>query len=599
MFERFECPIPFTVKDGVVEVPAVADAPQLKAIFERSAQCFMVNPDAARRSESSFVASAIYTEAIPLLAEAASFATACRHPVRIGRRVFVEFVGVHGRPRCVECSALTVHLLTTGCPVPATTAEALDALRQWLRCLAGGALPQLRGANDPAIVLERAACVVWADALHGVLVPDALGIYPITPAALSTLARAEANAPPREPVGWHFERLDDIDDPGDLDNVEDEFEDSALEGLRDRIQRLIADTDGGNLADNSRRLLDRLALLAVEYDGPTARMIIEGAVGLFSVGTLTKDLPSRSILARYAAQQAETFIKHSKQALALSTTPPRERGHMYQDWWRVASTPSDCRPALKAYDKYICLRHDIEPAVFDSEEPSYPAPSSAALLWRDEIDWIVQSIVASARSPEIARVALAVLCIACRRPSRPGHLIHTRRSDVVELPSGEIVHWVRKRRGGLTVKTASAVGPFTFSDRSDALPLLTQKGTVVGSDDQNDGPLWGATEKESRRLFREAVLLIGRLCRIVTGDASASFYTLRHSVFTHRLVDLLMAGSSVDPRALDRLLDEGGHYRSSSTMRSYFHLPMSVVRACADRLVERLMTPAMAAGWVQ
>ena len=598
MTDTFTSPIPFSDTHGVIEVLTVDDAPAMRALFEFGATRFLGDPKSAFNGAWSLVAAAYYAEGIALRQEAAAFAVACRTPVRAGEHVYVSFQGIHGRPRCVECSAVTVRLLDVAAPIPVTVEAAIEQFQDWLESWCEER-PELKGVTDTVAVHERAASVFWADAMPGLLVPDVLGIYPSTPATVETLARAVAARTLARSIEWRPEPIDDLEELEDIEAIDIESIDPHLTGLRERIREILSDMDIGNLATQRKHTIDRLALIAEEYGGhPLASLVIEGAHGLLSVGTLTKDLASTSILVRYAGQQCEALLLHPDDALQLKSLPARERGQILQAWWTASSTPSDARPALKALDKYLCLRHDLEPASFEGEPSIYPSPSCPALLWRGgEIEWVIDAIPKSARTPDIARVALAVMCIVSRRPSRPGHLAHAQCSDVLDLPSGEVVHWVRRRRGGRTVKTDSAAGPFTFQSMDDAVPLLRQRKFVLAASGKGDAPLWGLDEQESRRLFREAVKLIGQLCRTVSGDSDAGFYALRHSTFTHRLLDLLLSGTFANQRALNTLLDEGGHRNASTTMRAYFHLSMIVVRSVVDAKLESWLTPTVAARW--
>ncbi len=597
MSDTFTAPLPYTDKDGVVEVLTVDDAPSMRALFESGARRFLADPEAAFTGEWSLVAAAFYAEGICLRQEAAAFAVACKSPIRMGGRVVVTYSGIHDRPRCVECSAVTIRLLEVAAPAPVSVEAAIARFEAWLRNRCSE-FQEPDGGADAIDLVERAASIYWADAMPGLLVPDVLGIYPSTPVDVETLARAVAGRTPARSVEWRPEPIEELEELDDLEAIDIESFDPSLAGLRERIREVLSAMDIGNLATQRKHAIDRMALIADEYEGhPLASLVIEGAHGLLSVGTLTRDLASTSILVRYAGQQFEALQRHRDEALQLKLLPARKRGQVLQAWWTTASTPSDARPALKALDKYLCLRHDLEPASFEGEPPTYPSPSCPAILWRDEIEWVIEAIPKSARAPDIARVALAVMCLITRRPSRPGHLAHGHCSDVLDLPTGEVVHWVRRRRGGRTVKTDSAVGPFTFRSRDEALPLLRQRDYVVAVSGKNDAPLWGRDERESRRLFREAVKLIGQLCRVVTRDPQAGFYALRHSTFTHRLLELLVSGTLADQRALNALLDEGGHRNASVTMRAYFHLAMVAVRAVVDRKLEGWLTPAVAARW--
>jgi hypothetical protein len=600
MLKDSASPLPFSRKSSVVEIIGTEDAHRMVDLFEATLRVFLSDPAQTCANAGSPAISAMLTEGIPLEYEACAFAVALPSAQRLGRRLFVSFVGVHGRPRCAELSVFSASLRVRRCPMPTSIEQARTEAINWLTQVAGPKVPVLRMAADPLALLQRAAAVVWSDALPGLLVPDLLGIYPCTPTDVRTLARNEIGLPSSHAHDlWQPDIDADIDGPDEFDSMASESN-AAMDQLCARLASLMADIAPGNIAVECKKAIDGLKLIYLDHEtDAVACRILDGTFGLLASGTLTKSLPSKSILVRYSAQQAAAIRAHPREALGLAQQDPRSRGATYQRWWSAASTPSDARPALKAYDLHLCARYDLEPAIFADEPPSYPSPSPCSLLWMHEINKIERAIHQAARTPDIARVALGILAIVRFRPSRPGHLIHARRSDVITLSSDQVVHVVRRRRGGQTAKTEAALGPMTFSDKQATQNLLSQKGYVLARDGEPDGFLWGPTQEEAKRLFREAVLMISRLCRWVTGDPAASFYTLRHSVFTHRLVEIMTPGRTLsDPDALNRLLSAGGHVHAQVTMQHYFHLPMVVIRAYADRRLERMLTPDMASRWL-
>ena len=174
---------------------------------------------------------------------------------------------------------------------------------------------------------------------------------------------------------------------------------------------------------------------------------------------------------------------------------------------------------------------------------------------------------------------------------------HAKRADAVRLPDGQVSFIVRQRRGGKSVKTTAALGPFEFGSAEMAGPLLAQKDLITARHGRV-GPLWGADDADSRRLFADAVRLISHLCREVTGDKEVSFYALRHSLISHELESMSMPGRwKQDRMAMDRLLRRSGHRRGATAVRCYFHLPMSVIRAHADRWLDSLLSNTIAVRW--
>lgn len=583
-----------------VDILPVPDAPQLDRVFRQVAHWLLSDPQRACRHEAALPLSALLTEGVALVPEACSFAAAAGDATRIGEQIYIEHSGIQGRRRLVELSAISCRLRNMGCVVPASVESAHAALHAWAHSEEiRKTVPLLEAAADPLLFLEKAAAATWNEFLPGIMVPDALGIYAITPVRLAALARRHNGRPqPR-----NNDATDDALEPGDWDGADlGEFSAEEIEEMLGavgrRISQLIGSLPDGNLAIAHRELAAGLIDIARDVESMhLARMAVEGVFGLCTLGTVRSAQPSLSIISRYATEQLAMMASHPAKVLGYTNLDNRERGTLLSKCWQDARIPGDARPALKAYDMYMSARYDLQSATFVDEPEEPPSPSCPAILWPEEFARVARLIPDAARTPELARVTQAVWCVATHRPSRPGHLGHAKRSDVVHLPNGQVSYVVRRRRGGDSVKTAAALGPFEFASAAVAGPLLVQKDLITARHGRA-GPLWGADESDSRRLFADAVRLISHLCREMTGDRETSFYALRHSLISHEIESLSMPGRwKRDRMGMDRLLRKSGHRRGATAVRSYFHLPMSVVRAHADRWLDSLLDNTMATRW--
>ena len=228
------------------------------------------------------------------------------------------------------------------------------------------------------------------------------------------------------------------------------------------------------------------------------------------------------------------------------------------------------------------------------EQEARATPSYVSPLERQAI---AQAIPKMARSPAISVVGLALVAIGTKYPIRPGDVMDVRFEDL-QLSGQRIVLTVRRRRGLKGQKTAAAEHPLEFIGDAETQELRALLGFRESRGGLDGQPLWGPTVKEARRVFAAACALISRLCKEVTGDPSQSFYSLRHSVFSDELEAALMPGAAVRMwRRLKHIAAKGSHRDPTTSVRWYFHLPMRVVRAHADAVIQEMLSTAAASIW--
>ncbi len=569
-----------------------------KVAFEELASKFIGRDDLNCLGDESLIISGLVTEGIPIPDEAVLFAMACRSAVKVGEKVYVGYLGLGGRPRCIELSAISKRLIDLQAPLPDSLEGGRSAVRAWLKDLEVPKFEALDGvATDPLSALARCASAYWLNWLPGPLVPDALGLTNNVPVPMSALARLACRSPLRRSELDTAHVMDGADQCAMIIGSGA----VALSGnVSERVKEIMSLPQKGILAALRKSQIAELDLLLDEVaENEIGALQLLCAFELCTNGTVTKVDPSASIGRRYIREIVDLTDRYPEDAANLTLLDSDERVQVYERWISAGHDPVDASAALSALDTYLVRNFDIEPARVRHANWEFEARAIPRILWNHELTAIVDAIPAVARTPALARVALAVFEIANQKPVRPGDFRDAMFGDL-DLSDDEltVVFDIRRRRGKKGSKTPAGQHPLEFgkaaktSSMRELLAFRASRGATDGD------PLWGETLKESRRLFSAACALISQLCKCVTGDALQSFYSLRHTCFSRDIEEALMPSAlAARPRWIHKIANEGGHVHPSTSILWYFHLPMAVVRAHADVSLTQFLTAKATANW--
>ena len=207
-----------------------------------------------------------------------------------------------------------------------------------------------------------------------------------------------------------------------------------------------------------------------------------------------------------------------------------------------------------------------------------PPPPAAAVVWPHELQRAVEHVTVHAPSPRIRLQATLGLVFGFWVPLRTIELWCVRVRDVHLHDDFYVVIYPRRRDG---------VGKTPSVRRQEEIHAIELKALLIDmvrmrqqDDASDDDVLLGQPGKPDERHEELATAaLMNAALRWATGDSTASFYDLRHSVFSRRVEAVLLADSSPSDAAEYRqVAAQGGHAGPTST-EAYIHQIEGVVAA--------------------
>jgi hypothetical protein len=205
-------------------------------------------------------------------------------------------------------------------------------------------------------------------------------------------------------------------------------------------------------------------------------------------------------------------------------------------------------------------------------------PPAAAVVWPHELERAVQFIAVRAPSPRIRLQATLGLVMAYWVPLRTIELWCVRIRDAHLVDAVFLIIYPRRKDG---------VGKAPSLRRQEEIPDVGLKTLLIDmvqmrrkDHARDDDVLLGQPGKpEARHEEMVTTRLMNSALQWATGNSSASFYDLRHSVFSRRAESVLLGGSALtDAAEYRQVAAQGGHGGPSST-EAYIHQIERVIAA--------------------
>ena len=232
---------------------------------------------------------------------------------------------------------------------------------------------------------------------------------------------------------------------------------------------------------------------------------------------------------------------------------------------------------LEVFHRYLVIA-GFDPLPRSLSGGSHPAPPAAAVIWPHELQRAIEYVEVRAQSKRIRLQATLGLVFAFWIPLRTVELWCLRVRDVHLFGDTYVDIYARRRDG---------VGKAPSLRRQEEVHVTQLKALLIDmvrmrrqDDAGDDDVLLGEPGKPD--LCHEEMAtttLMNAALKWATGDFSASFYDLRHSVFSWRAEPVLMGGSGqTDVAEFQQVAAQGGHAGPSSTA-AYIH---QIERAIAE-----------------
>lgn len=243
---------------------------------------------------------------------------------------------------------------------------------------------------------------------------------------------------------------------------------------------------------------------------------------------------------------------------------------------------------LKTWHAFLVVWFDVPRLMTGLDEKDSPVIPKANVVWPHEISEVLNWIESS-QLDERLRTQLD-LCI------RLASNIRLRASELFTLRRFNI------RCDGLVVEVEIAPQANTGSLKSDSArrvqvvrdPEAIRRLRAWNERREREGALRAdylfGDPYHPDRVYRlgSTYLLVNRLLKRVTGDASVSLHTLSHTWASQAIRRALTEPDDVDVPPLELIANAAGHRSAETTLTHYFHFPAEVIRHCLDQELSQL-----------
>ncbi|MBH9578141.1 hypothetical protein [Inhella proteolytica] len=533
-----------------------------------------------------------FLEGICLLDEALSFAAALPAAVSTDEDVYVIFEGQGKRPRCIQLGPVSRHIHACLNGRQLSLDDARCVLREWL---VEHDMHDARPSGDSRSPLDRlpdAATAFWERHLPTMLLNDAICSLSITPIRPQALARLASGQPLLQadglPTGLGLGLACSLLTQAELS--------SGASRVARQIETIMNPRDGSMAKARAQQLNQLQGLLDDALDDPIGSLLLVLAEGMCTRGTLKEPNPSHSITSRYTREIARMARAAPEVVAQVFHLEPKARSAAYEELLQHCGDLSDARAAISTLDMHLCNATGGEPATRLRGEAVPHTPSASKMLWPHEWASLIELCPRLGATPASQLVIKALVCAADERPFRPGDVISARMEDL-EIYEDRVVLNLRRRANEKDAKTDAALGPTEFiaSSAVAAWKALFKFREVRGATPSQ--PLWDRDKFEAKRTFTRACRAIDRAIKSITGDGYESFYSLRHSWFSHQTVQALSLDPAAANRALKRISAKGKHSNLSTTIRHYFHLPMGPNHRATWQALQGFITTEAVVTW--
>lgn len=253
---------------------------------------------------------------------------------------------------------------------------------------------------------------------------------------------------------------------------------------------------------------------------------------------------------------------------------------------------------LKTWHAFLVDWFDVPRLMAGLDEKDSPVIPKANMIWPHEIGQML-SWIESSQLDERLRTQLDV-CIRLAADIRlRATELFTLRQFNVRL-DGQIVE--------VEVAPQSNVGSLK-TDSARRVQVVRDPDTILKlrawvERREREGALRGdylfGDPYHPDRVYRlgSTYLLVNRLLKRVTGDATVSLHTLSHTWASQAILKALTEPGGVDVPPLELIANAAGHRSAQTTLTQYFHFPVEVIRHCLDQELSQLeMSSKAASRW--
>ena len=514
---------------------------------------------------------------------------------------------LHCRELSAQTRAILARLTDKASPYDGILHRACDQLAHWY--------PAPANANPSELIawIVNDGIAWLSNELNQPLVADIFGAQRIEPlpAAVIDRARGSPNVVSVDSVdrrpGDALETLSTYVETGQLLNDGKEIGcwliDDLLSALTERSRRpkvrrrAEADVVIRALARSARRLLEA---------GPAASFVYSFVLFMLSEGTARTTNGNLDTVRRYSRNLAHDLHR----ALVARRRNPLDLEEF--DWLSViralcGSEPTEeRRKAVSALLKFLRAHAGIDVHA-TAVEPHTTRNVHANVVWHHELVAALQMLSRAEPDERLRMQVRTIYDVARRAPVRFSEIIllEVRNVQVFTMGDHEYVGVELATRRG---KTAAARRTVMLGKAAECDSLVQWLRRREAEGAQPDELLFADPHRPERlyRLGRVAQLVHG-LLKFATGDSDVSFHTLRHTVLTSQIRQVLESRPHGDADALHVIAARAGHLQPATSLETYFHLPWRALRLQIDASIAPLLSharvrrawqgAALAGGW--
>lgn len=261
------------------------------------------------------------------------------------------------------------------------------------------------------------------------------------------------------------------------------------------------------------------------------------------------------------------------------------------------------RPALASFHQFCISAFGVTPlpsTLFSRTLTG--AQVHANLVWEHELLLCLSLVASHSNDDRVIHSTQALIALAAGFPLRISEAHGLRLEDLHETSAGLELRYHPRRRQHQG-KSHSSKRLMTCKDSRWIAVIqhwLERRHAEETGATGSAALLFGDPHSfEKTYKFGTCTRLVNRLLKLVTGDETVSFHTLRHAWVNRHILEALSNAtehSEIDP--LHEIAVQVGHSDLKTTLECYFHRPDELLRVCLDKhWTNRAISSRTAAFW--
>lgn len=370
----------------------------------------------------------------------------------------------------------------------------------------------------------------------------------------------------------------------------------------------------GNIADGGYWLVDEvmascpvnatrpamvknlLSIAAKDGGGTTSSLILAWATDLAESGTPgDSDISPRTVSKYVRAIARDLLDEFRGKSLEQMESKDFDSAYLRIIGSKSTGTRQNCASALSSWHYFLECWLDVAPRT-RSLHHNLPKPVPRAnILWPHEVATIGEWLALAERESRLTSQTRVAFAIASTIRIRTNELVKLRVRNVRVIDNTvEIEICTSVTDGGL--KSSNARRSQKVECQETAVLVRSWKQRRLEELAMPSDYLFGDPHRPGKPYcLGQMQLLMNRLVKDATGDASVNIHTLSHSWATQKFLDASLRTSTVDINVFDALSEEAGHGDSSMTFPNYVHRFEEPIRIGIDMsIASRIRWPEIA-----